>query len=290
MKTNERTAANSSQPRVVVAQCERVAREVTLALGQANGLAMIPVESARAVVEQVNAAQPQLVVLDSRLPDSATPYLIRQLRALTPARVAVIASHGDVETRIASFEAGADQYIDTGLSPRELRARLRSLLRRDAFTQPAKRSSTVRSIYTCEELTVDPAGHRVTVGDAEVELTRTEFSILMALFAAQIQGGRVLGREALIHRLGAAEADRSAQRTLEVHMANLRRKLGEKASAPRWIRTVRGVGYQWLEPIEAVEIDGAQTVRGAKSASSASSARDDDEGQPPRLHLVGSAG
>ncbi|GAA3698060.1 response regulator transcription factor [Zhihengliuella alba] len=286
MKTNERTAAASNQPRVVVAQCERVAREVTLSLGQANGLSMVPVESARAVVEQVSAVQPQLVVLDSRLPDATTPYLIRQLRALTPARIAVIASHGDIETRIASFEAGADNYIDTGLSPRELRARLRALLRRDAFAQPAKRPSTVRSIYTCGELTVDPAGHRVTVGVEDVELTRTEFSILMALFAAQIQGGRVLGREALIHRLGGTEADRSAQRTLEVHMANLRRKLGEKASAPRWIRTVRGVGYQWVEPIQAIEVDGSQSARGAKDED----ATDGDEGPRRRLHLVGSAG
>ncbi|RZU60848.1 response regulator transcription factor [Zhihengliuella halotolerans] len=108
-------------------------------------------------------------------------------------------------------------------------------------------------VLVSDGLAVDTTQHICWLNDEELSLTRTEFRILVAMMRGRPDGsGRLLTKSELVGVVGGSGADRSALRSLEVHVGNLRRKLGEEVRSPRWIRTVRSVGYHWLQPVEAV--------------------------------------
>lgn len=173
--------------------------------------------------------RPSAVVLDIGLPGLDGIEVCRRLRAgndWTP--VLFVTARDDEIDRVLGLELGADDYVVKPFSPRELVARVGSVLRR-------ARGPQTPELLRAADLAVDPAEHRVWVADTEVDLTATEFDLLVFLLR---RPGRVFAREQLLSEVWGYAATTST-RTVDVHVAQLRSKLREASP----IRTVRGVGY-----------------------------------------------
>jgi DNA-binding response OmpR family regulator len=171
---------------------------------------------------RARAGDVDLVVLDLTLPGLDGLEVLRRLRA-------------DDADRIVGLELGADDYLPKPFNPRELLARIRSVLRRSAPAGPEDGAPALVGAG----IRVDPARREVTVDGAAVDLTTTEFDLLRALVAA---AGRVIPRENLMER-ARGEDYAAFERSVDVHISHLRRKLGDDPKAPRRIKTIRGVGY-----------------------------------------------
>jgi DNA-binding response OmpR family regulator len=184
----------------------------------------------RAALDAVRRLRPVLVVLDVGLPDLDGVEVCRQLRSAgdwTP--VVFVTARDDEVDRLVGLEMGADDYVTKPFSPRELVARVKAVLRRtqDGSAPEPLVAGAVR---------LDPAAREVTVDGTPLTLTLTEFNLLEALLRSR---GRVIGRSELLSRAW-GHADYGASRTVDVHVAQLRAKLGDACP----IETVRGVGYR----------------------------------------------
>jgi DNA-binding response OmpR family regulator len=144
----------------------------------------------------------------------------------------MLTAKGDETDRVVGLELGADDYVAKPFSPRELLARLRAVLRR---SQPEVLSETLR----IGNISIEVNARQVRVGTEVVDLTGIEFDILMALAR---RPGRVVPRDTLLEDAGRGDVS-VGDRTVDVHVSHLRRKLGDDPRAPRLIKTVRGVGY-----------------------------------------------
>ncbi|WP_327063418.1 MULTISPECIES: response regulator transcription factor [unclassified Leifsonia] len=214
-------------------------------------------------IEAVRAHDPVVTTLDVGLPGIDGFETAKRIRAVSDTYLVMLTARSDEIDTLQGLEAGADDYITKPFRPRELRARVEAMLRRprsaapvDAAamapttspsTLPPTPGSDVAALGWLEHrgLRLSSAERRVQQGDADLELTRSEFDLLGALLEAR---RRVLSKA----ELAAALHDESVthfvtdadKRAVEVHMANLRKKLGDDPSDPRWIETVRGVGYR----------------------------------------------
>ncbi|MCX6598011.1 MAG: response regulator transcription factor [Acidobacteria bacterium] len=185
----------------------------------------------------------QAIILDVMLPGMDGFEVLRRLRTHSEVPVLMLTGRGDEADRIVGLEMGADDYLPKTFSTRELLARLRAVLRRSTLTaqQATDRRQTPAVVG---DLMVDPAAHVVTLSGTEVLLTRQEFDLLLALARSS---GRVKTREQLL--LEVADRDfEGFDRSIDVHISSLRKKLGDDAKAPRWIETIRGVGYMLKRP------------------------------------------
>lgn len=197
---------------------------------------------ARPWVEKVD-----LIVLDLMLPDGDGIDLLRALRQSgQPTGVLILSSRDAEPDRVSSLEIGADDYVTKPFSPREVVARVRAVLRRVATND-----RHVEERHSLP-LVVDRLSRRAMFGAAELELTRVEFELLATMLECP---GRVFTREQLIDRVW---GDRFAltDRTVDSHVKALRRKVGEAGGEPRWIQTVRGVGYRIAETTDAGDVSG----------------------------------
>jgi DNA-binding response OmpR family regulator len=173
-----------------------------------------------------------VLVLDVLLPGLDGIEVCRQLRAFSDAYVLMLTARGEEIDRVVGLSVGADDYLGKPFSPRELVARVKALLRRPRTTVATSAPPT--------GLMLDEARHEVRVDGTLVELTATEFGILAALVR---DPGVVLGRPALLDRIWGPEFI-GDDHLVDVHVANLRRKLGDDPDNPRFVETVRGVGYR----------------------------------------------
>jgi len=181
------------------------------------------------------------VILDVMLPGMGGFDILRELRRTSQVPVLMLTALGDEVDRIAGLEIGADDYLPKTFSTRELLARLRSVLRRSAITIAARQESKAAPL-SLGPLWMDPAARTATVDGTALTLTKVEFDLLLALMDAP---GRVRSREQLL--LAAADRDFEAfDRSIDVHVSSLRKKLGDDPKAPRWIETIRGIGYRML--------------------------------------------
>ncbi len=181
------------------------------------------------------------VILDVMLPRMSGFDILRELRRTSQVPVLMLTALGDEVDRIAGLEIGADDYLPKTFSTRELLARLRSVLRRSSITA-AGRADATPSPRSLGPLWLDPAARIATLDGAPLVLTKVEFDLLLALMAAP---GRVRSREQLL--LAAADRDFEAfDRSIDVHISSLRKKLDDDPKAPRFIETIRGIGYRML--------------------------------------------
>lgn len=177
-----------------------------------------------------------LVVLDLRLPGIDGLGVLRELRATSAVYVIVLTARADEADRVIGLELGADDYLTKPFSPRELAARVRAVLRR-------RRDDTERDeTRHFEGLTFDPSRREVLVDDVAVDLTALEFELLAAMVGSP---GRVFTRRQLIERVWGWDFY-GDERVVDVHVRNLRRALGDPAESPRFVGTVRGVGYKFV--------------------------------------------
>ncbi len=176
-----------------------------------------------------------LVVLDVGLPDSSGLELLGQLRAKSNIPVIMLSGLVGETDRIAGLESGADDYVVKPFYPRELAARVRSLLRRSgARTHP--------SILEFEDLTIDTASRQALLGGTPIELTAREFDLLEFLASAPRQA---FSRSQLLGRVWGSSSAWQQESTVTEHVRRIRRKLGVEADQAHWITTVRGFGYRF---------------------------------------------
>jgi DNA-binding response OmpR family regulator len=183
------------------------------------------------------------VILDVMLPGLNGFDLLRELRRESNVPVLMLTALGDESDRIAGLEIGADDYLPKTFSTRELLARLRAVLRRSIVTQRQNQEPLPASV-SVGPLWIDPANRLATLNDEPLTLTPIEFDILLSLARS---AGRVKSREQLL--LEIAERDfETFDRSIDVHVSALRRKLGDDPKSPRFIETVRGIGYRMRRP------------------------------------------
>jgi DNA-binding response OmpR family regulator len=203
---------------------EEYLRTTGVELGYASG--------GRRGLERLGADTFDAVLLDVMMPDLDGLEVLRRIRERSRIPVIMLTAKGDETDRVVGLELGADDYIAKPFSPRELVARLRAVLRR---TQPE---------LACERLSaggvvVEVEARQVSAGGKAIELTGIEFDLLVALLR---RAGRVVPRASLLDLAGRGDVNVN-ERTVDVHVSHLRKKLGDDPRSPRLIRTVRGVGY-----------------------------------------------
>lgn len=185
---------------------------------------------ARTGAEALAAAEPDLVLLDLRLPDIDGFSVCRELRARSEVPIIVVSARGEEVDRVVGLELGADDYVVKPFGLRELVARIRAVQRRSGGRQEAANEIVAGSVR------IDLRAHRVTVNGSEVRLTGKEFELLTVL--AQ-DAGAVVDRERILREVWHTTWYGSSK-TVDVHVAALRRKLGD----PNLIETVRGIGLR----------------------------------------------
>src|SRR3954447_22093929 len=197
--------------------------------------------SATAAIELAGRIEPDLVLLDVMLPDGSGYDVCRELRAGSQVPIIMLTARGEETDRIVGLELGADDYIVKPFSAREVVARIRAVLRR-AGDHEAPQDGPI----DIGPLHLDRAKRAVALDGTELDLTRKEYELLELLMS---QAGSVITRERLIDEVWDVNWFGSTK-TLDVHVSGLRRKLGDSSSAPRFIHTVRGVGFRFSEPEE----------------------------------------
>ena len=176
-----------------------------------------------------------IVILDVMLPRLDGFSVLKELRKTSDVPVLMLTARGDEADRIVGLEIGADDYLPKTFSTRELLARLRAVTRRRNKAEPDARAEQL----AWDGLVLDLPGHRVELHGSMVVVTRIEFAILRALLSAP---GRVLSRTRMIEEVAGRDYE-AFDRSIDVHISALRKKLGDDAKQPRYIRTIRGVGY-----------------------------------------------
>lgn len=178
------------------------------------------------------------VILDVMLPGMNGMEVLRELRRVSNVPVLMLTALGDEPDRIAGLEVGADDYVPKTFSTRELLARLRAVLRRSQMSTRVRMEA--ESTVVVGELKIDVDARSAELSGETLVLTPIEFDMLLSLGRA---AGRVKSREQLL--LEVAERDFEVfDRSIDVHISSLRKKLGDDAKSPRWIETVRGAGYR----------------------------------------------
>ena len=191
-------------------------------------------EAANGVSALALAPAADLVVLDLMLPEMDGLEVARHLRRDRPdLPILMLTARGEEEERVRGFEEGADDYVTKPFSPRELVARVRALLRR----------SGVRDRLIYGELEIAPKQRAVYLAGKMVELSKLEFDLLLTLAR---HPGMVFERERLLERVWGGDFF-GVERVVDVHVASLRKRLGDDPDDPRFIETVRGVGYRFKE-------------------------------------------
>ena len=187
-----------------------------------------------------------LILLDVMLPGVDGLEVCRRLRQSSDTPIVLLTARSGDSDKVIGLDLGADDYIVKPFSPRELMARVRAQLRRH-------RPPSIREpVLVADGLRLDPNGVRVEVDGQEVELTASEFRLLHALMR---QPARVLSRDELIDAVHGDRDDGIIDRTVDVHVGRLRRKLRDPAAKPRFVDTVRSMGYRFSLPVDRLDAE-----------------------------------
>jgi len=193
-------------------------------------------------VERATTEAWQAVILDVMLPGLDGFEVLKRIRAKADVPVLMLTARGDEADRIVGLEIGADDYLPKTFSTRELLARLRAVTRRQGRT--VKPGEEAPEEYVVGPLRVVPDTRTAVLDDQPLALTPVEFDLLASLARAK---GRVRSREALLEECRARDYD-VFDRSIDVHISALRKKLGDDPKQPRFIRTYRGAGYMLINP------------------------------------------
>ena len=208
---------------------------------QKEGYAIIGAYDGEQAIELARQENPALVLLDIQLPKKDGWAVCRAIRETSRVPIIMLTARGEEADKVLGLELGVDDYLVKPFSMRELLARVRAALRRATeYVEPSPQSVTIG------EIALDAKSHRVTCRGNFLELTRKEYDLLEALMT---QAGQVVKRNDLIDRVWQTDWVGDT-RTLDVHIRWLREKIEKDPGKPRYIQTVRGVGYRFLSPDE----------------------------------------
>lgn len=201
-----------------------------------EGFDVVTAGDGERAVELARTEAPDVIILDLMLPGIDGIEACRRIRGFSDAYVVMLTARAEELDKVIGLSTGADDYMTKPFSPRELVARVRSMLRRPRTERP----SHPRGVRRVGDLVIDPETREVLRDERPVALTRTEFDLLCALAE---RPRVVLSREQLLERVWGGEWF-GDEHVVDVHVANLRHKLGDTGAEGRYIQTVRGVGYR----------------------------------------------
>jgi two-component system response regulator RegX3 len=231
------------RPRVLFVEDERSILEPFSRALAREGFEPIPARTVAEALERAAEAPPDVVLLDVMLPDGDGRDVLRELRRTSDVPVIMLTARGTETDRVVGLELGADDYVVKPFSGAEVIARLRAVLRRTRQPTAAPQAAAPIQIGPLE---VDTAARRAHLDNEELQLSRKEFDLLAELVA---HAGEVVKREDLMSRVW-DENWFGSTKTLDVHVRWLRQKLGDEPAEPRFIHTVRGVGFRFTAPDE----------------------------------------
>ncbi len=220
---------------VLVVDDEPSIRAVLRGYLEADGFAVTEADSGASAVQAVRQSEPDLVLLDVMMPGTDGLETLRQLRTFSDVFVILVTAKAEEVDKLVGLGVGADDYITKPFSPREVVARVRTILRR----QRAVAEHHNQMHFT--NLTIDLDAHTLEVRGAPTELSALEFELLVALASSP---GRVFSRQQLLQQVWGFDFY-GDDRVVDVHIRNLRGQLGDDANNPLFIATVRGVGYRF---------------------------------------------
>jgi len=201
-------------------------------------------ETGRIGLERIRTDDFDAVILDVMLPELNGFEVLKEIRKISTVPVLMLTAMGDESDRIVGLELGADDYLPKTFSTRELLARLRSVIRRSSLTREQMLAKD--SDIFVKELVIKPKSRTATLNDQPLSLTPIEFDLLHCLARA---ADRVLSRDHLLDEI--AGRDYAVfDRSIDVHISSLRRKLGDDPKNPYYIRTIRAVGYMLLDKFQ----------------------------------------
>jgi two-component system response regulator RegX3 len=227
------------KPRILVVEDEAAISEPLGESLEREGFAPEVAATLSAAREAYRRRTPDLVLLDVMLPDGDGRDLAREIRTSSDVPIIMLTARGEEIDRVLGLELGADDYVVKPFSARELAARIRAIMRRGHLAER-------RGPIQVGDIRLDPASREVTKGDQPIELAAREFDLLHMLMA---NAGTALRREQIMdevwdpHWFGPTK-------TLDVHISWLRKKLEDDPASPRYITTIRGVGFRFLAPEE----------------------------------------
>ena len=201
-----------------------------------EGYRVVTAYDGREALDVASAEEPDLIVLDVMMPEMDGYAFMREHRAQNNTPIILLTARVDDDEKVIGLELGADDYITKPFRPRELVARVRAVLRRTGQNAPRG------EILKAADITIDRTTRIVQVGEKTVDLTPSEFDLLAALMSAP---GRVFSRLDLLDIIQGVRYD-GYQRTIDIHIKNLRAKIEPDTRSPHYIQTVYGVGYRFV--------------------------------------------
>ena len=241
---------SSSRPILVVDDDAKIVRLVRAYL-EREGYRVTEASDGRAALAAVEHDQPILIVLDLMLPEVDGLSVVRLIRRSSDTPIIILSARGSTADRITVLASGADDYLPKPFSPAELVARVQRVLARSGPGPAADQRSDDLEPLIHGQLVVDRERHLVELAGQPVGLTVIEFRLLVSLLEAN---GRVLTRDQLLDAVYGLDAEAVLERTIDVHVGRLRDKLDDTAGEPRFVATVRGVGYRSTARPEPVEV------------------------------------
>jgi len=236
------TAPGTGQPVLVIDDDRKLCRLIHDYL-EPMGYAVTAVHTGPEGVTRASSEPWHAIILDVMLPGLDGFEVLKQIRKTSAVPVLMLTGRGDEADRIVGLEIGADDYLPKTFSPRELLARLRAVTRRtNAGITPAANDRPAEIVVG--PLHIHPDARTAVLGDQPLNLTPVEFDLLVSLARAK---GRVKTRESLIEEIRERNYD-VFDRSVDVHISALRKKLGDDPKSPRFIRTLRAAGYLFINP------------------------------------------
>ena len=232
-----------TQPVVLIIDDEESRQELLLHALERDGYRVVVAGSCAAGLAAFHGDTPDAVLLDVMLPDGSGHDVCKEIRISSTVPIIMLTALDDEVDKVIGLELGADDYITKPFGMRELRSRVKAILRRAAMTAPAAGSDVSEAEERVERagVIVDRVRHTTEVDGAAVELTYVEFEILSTLI---LSPGRVFSRNQLLDAVWGS-SDFREPRTVDVHVRHLREKIEQDPASPNRIQTVRGVGYRF---------------------------------------------
>src|SRR5438552_17689235 len=233
----EQLAARTASRLVLVVDDDQKIVQLVRAYLEREGFAVKTAGDGRTALALIAESAPDLIVLDVMLPELDGMSVARRVREESDVPILMLSARGAVADRIQGIAEGADDYLPKPFSPAELVVRVKAILRRAAIGRET------REPLRLGDLVIDREHHEALRRGERLALSALEFRLLVALVEAE---GRVLSRDALLDALYGAADGEAVDRTIDVSVRRLRERLGDASDRPRYVATVRGIGYRAL--------------------------------------------
>lgn len=238
--------------KILIVDDEEDIRDIVGTLLEMNGFEAFEAKNVKELNQQISLHSFSLIILDIGLPESDGLTAMKKLRLNHDIPIVLLTGKGDVIDKVIGLELGADDYITKPFHSHELIARIKTVLRRTSINDGSATASSSSGNYFFNNWSINTSTQRLFDPDNnEVQLTSHEFSILNALIQA---GGRTLSREQLLDSVATGRSEYEPyDRSLDVMIAKIRRKLGDDPKKPRFIRTIRHSGYMFIAEVSVGE-------------------------------------